>query len=135
MGWILIGLGALFALAAFVFNILVIVKMFQNDKTGLGIVSVIGTFVCGFGYILTLIFGWQNRQPWSLQKIMPIYTACFVLGVVLYGAGYAIVLPQMLKDLDQDMNSQFESQQEDMGIDFGDIDMGDIDMGEVAPSN
>lgn len=121
MEFALLGIGGLLMLGAFVCCIIVIVKMFQNNQTGIGIASIIGLFICGIGYILTLIYGWQNKVAWGLQKVMPIYTGCLVLGLVFYGAGYAILIPKMAKDMNQQyeqMNSDFDTD----GIDMSEFD-------------
>lgn len=99
MEFVLLGIGAILGLVAFGCSIFVVVKMFQNEKTGLGVASAIGMLICGFGYILTLVFGWQNKKAWALEKVMPIYTACLVLAIIFYGAGYAILLPKMMDEI------------------------------------
>ena len=101
MEWVLISLGAVCAIIALVCCIMVIVKMFQNNQTGLGIASIVGIFVCGIGYILTMIFGWQNKVAWGLQKVMPIYTLSLVLMLVFYGVGYGLLLPKLMEEMQQ----------------------------------
>ena len=115
MEYVLLGIGMILMLVAFVCCILVIVKMFQNNQTGLGIGTIVGLFVCGIGYILALIFGWKNKEAWKLEKVMPIFTISLILGLVLYGAGYAILLPKLaiqIKDLQQQQMQQ--QMQQDM---------------------
>ncbi len=98
MEWVLIVIGGLLMLTAFICSIIVIVKMFQNKQTGLGIATIVGLVICGFGYILALIFGWKNKDAWGLQTVMPIFTGSFILGLVLYGIGYSILIPKIIKD-------------------------------------
>lgn len=112
---VLIGIGALMMLVAFVCCILVIVKMFQNQMTGIGIASIVGLFVCGIGYILTLIYGWQNKVAWGLQKVMPIYTLSLVLGIILYGVGYGMMLPKMMKQIQEQQEMMQQRDSEDYG--------------------
>lgn len=114
MEYVFFGLGSVFALAALVCCILVIIKMFQNSKTVLAVASLIGLFVCGIGYLIALILGWQNRQSWGLQRVMPIFTAAFFLCVALYGAGYAVVLPKLIQEIEQ--------QTENDASEFGGVD-------------
>lgn len=90
--------------------------MFQNQMTGLGIASIVGIFFCGIGYILTLIYGWQNKVAWGLQKVMPIYTICLVAGLVLYGIGYAIFLPKMAKALQEQSQQATEEYGSDLSL-------------------
>lgn len=112
MEYVLLGIGMILMLVAFVCCILVIVKMFQNNQTGLGIGTIVGMFVCGIGYILALIFGWKNKEAWKLEKVMPIFTISLILGLVLYGAGYAIMLPKLVNSVQQQMQQQ--QMQQDM---------------------
>ncbi len=112
MEWVLLGLGGILMLVAFVCCIIVIVKMFQNNQTGLGIGTIVGLFVCGIGYILALIFGWKNKDAWKLQTVMPIFTGAFVLGIVLYGAGYALLIPKMVQQVQQQQDLQQQMQQD-----------------------
>ena len=64
---VLIGIGALMMLVAFVCCILVIVKMFQNQMTGIGS-PVLLDYLSAIGYILTLIYGWQTKLPGACRK-------------------------------------------------------------------
>ena len=116
MEWALMGIGGIFGLIAFVCFIMVVIKMFQNNQTGLGIGSIIGIFVCGIGYIIALIFGWKNKEAWGLQKVMPIFTGSFILCFVLYGAGYAILLPKLATQIQQEMERQKANMPNNMGI-------------------
>lgn len=106
MEWVLIGVGGILMLVAFVCAIIVIVKMFQHNQTGLGIGTIVGLFVCGIGYILALIYGWQNKVAWRLQTVMPIFTGSLVLGLLLYGAGYAILIPKLVKQAQEQQQMQ-----------------------------
>ncbi len=106
MEFALFGLSSLFGIAAFVCYVLIVIKMFQNNQTGLGIGSIVGIFLCGIGYILTLIFGWKNKNAWGLQTVMPIYTVSLILSIVLGGAGYAILIPKFAAQIQQEMERQ-----------------------------
>ncbi len=106
MAFVLLGLGSILSLVAFVCAILIIVKMFQNNQTGVGVATIIGLFICGFGYILALVYGWQNKVAWKLQTVMPIFTASFVLGLVLFIPGYGMLVASMMKDVQQQIQMQ-----------------------------
>jgi cytochrome bd-type quinol oxidase subunit 2 len=108
MEWVLIGLGGLSGLVALVCAVLVGVKMLQNNQTAMGIITIVGLFVCGIiGYVLALIFGWQNRQQWGLQKVMPTLTISLILALVLNGVGVAMLLPKMMEEIkNQENNGQ-----------------------------
>lgn len=56
--------------------ILVLLKLFPDKGVGWGIFGII----CG---LYTFIWGWQNAERHGLQKIMLIWTACFVASIVL----------------------------------------------------
>ena len=121
MEWVLIGLGGLSGLVALVCAVLVGVKMLQNDQTAMGIITIVGLFVCGIGYMLALIFGWQNRQQWGLQKVMPTLTISLILAFVLYGVGYAMLLPKMMEEIKKlDNNGQqleeFDASESDLQL-------------------
>lgn len=106
MAFALLGLGSIFSIVAFVCAILVIVKMFQHNQTGIGVASIVGLFICGFGYILALVYGWKNKVAWKLETIMPIFTASFVLGILLFVPGYSMLVAKMMSDVQQQMNIQ-----------------------------
>ncbi|MDZ4851162.1 MAG: hypothetical protein SGI77_17885 [Pirellulaceae bacterium] len=109
MEWVFIIPGMILMLVAFVCTIIIIVKMFQNNQTGMGIGTIVGLFVCGIGYIVALIFGWKNKDAWGLQKVMPIFTGSLILGLVLYGIGYAILIPKLVNQSQQMQQMQQEN--------------------------
>jgi hypothetical protein len=76
LGQILAGLGGLIALIC---HIIVIVKMFQNGQTGLGILAIVLTCCFGIGILFTLIYGWVKSTEWNIKNIMLVYTVGFVL--------------------------------------------------------
>jgi hypothetical protein len=69
------GLGSLICL------ILVIIKMFQNGSTGLGILTIILSF-CGVGVLIGFIVGWVKSGQWNIRNLMLVWTACIVLIIV-----------------------------------------------------
>ena len=89
MGIILIALNTIVSLAFLVFLILVLVKMFQNGQTGLGVVCII-LCLCGIGVLVTFIVGWINANRWGITNIMIAWTLCWVVGIVL---GFVAPLP------------------------------------------
>jgi hypothetical protein len=62
--------------------ILVIVKMFQNGKTGLAIVCIVTSCFC-IGGLITFIYGWMKSKEWNLMPIMLTWTGAFVLGIIM----------------------------------------------------
>lgn len=87
----LMGIGGALLLAALVCSIMVCVKMFQNNQTGLGVASLVLMFCTGIGYFITLIFGWMKSSEWNIKGLMTAYTASLVLGALLFGAGYGMI--------------------------------------------
>jgi len=76
---LVLGLGSLACL------ILTWVQMFKQGKTGLGITSIILTFVCGIGSLIAFVWGWMNGNVSA--KIMIVWTALIVGGVLANIAG------------------------------------------------
>lgn len=72
-------------LAAFVVQILVVVKMFQNAGALHGILGLI----CG---LYAYIWGWMNSGKLGLRNLMIIWTVLIILYAVLFGT---IGVPQM----------------------------------------
>ena len=83
---ILIGISVL-GLASFVCFILVVVKMFQNDQTGLGIVTLI-TSLCGIGTLIAFIYGWIKSSEWNIKTLMLVWTVVTIAYIGLIGYIY-----------------------------------------------
>ena len=66
------------ALPSLVCLIIVIVNMFQNGKTGLGIANIFLTFLCGIGSLIAFIWGWMNVGG----KVMLAWTILTVAGII-----------------------------------------------------
>ena len=65
--------------------VMVLIKMFQNDKPLIGIIGI----VCG---IWAYIWGWMKSGTLGLKKVMLAWTLCIglsIVGNVLYGMGMA----------------------------------------------
>lgn len=75
-------LGMVAGLVGFVCFILVVVKMFQNGQTALGIVSIVGLF-CVIGYFVAMVYGWMKATEWNIKNIMLIWTGCFVVAIII----------------------------------------------------
>lgn len=115
MEYVLLGISTIFSIVALVCAILVAVKMLQNDQTAMGVITIIGLFVCGIGYLLALIFGWQNRNAWSLQKVMPIFTVSLILSMVLGSVGFAIMTSKAVDEFNR-IQSEQDGGEFDSGI-------------------
>lgn len=75
----------LLAVVAFVVQILVVVKMFQNAGVVHGILGII----CG---LYAFIWGWMNSNKLGIKNLMLIWTALIILIIILnfvFGASMA----------------------------------------------
>jgi hypothetical protein len=82
IGMTLLAVGGIGSLVCW---IMVLIKMFQNEKPLIGILGIF----CG---LWTFIWGWMKSSTLGLKKIMMIWSACIVLSIVgniLYGVGMA----------------------------------------------
>ncbi len=69
-------LSSIISIAALVCLILVVIKLFQKEGVGLGILGIF----CG---IYTFVWGWINHKEQKLTTVMIIWSAVFVLGFLL----------------------------------------------------
>ena len=72
------------ALPSLVCLFIVIVNMFQNGKTGLGIATIILTFLCGIGSLIAFIWGWMNVGG----KVMIAWSILTVAGIIASVGGF-----------------------------------------------
>ncbi len=92
MDVLLLGLYALCSIASLVCFILVIVKMFQNEQTGLAIACIL--LIWCIGGLIAFVYGWINASAWGIQTIMMIWTVAMLGSIVL-----GIMTRSMLTDL------------------------------------
>jgi len=83
IGSILAGLGGIGMLVCW---IMVLVKMFKNDKPLIGVLGIL----CS---LWAYIWGWMKSGPLNLKKVMMLWT----LSIVLWGIGYGIVMTGAVK--------------------------------------
>ena len=107
----LLGVGAIFSLVALVCGVMVCVKMFQKDQTALGVISLILMFCTGIGYLIILVFGWMKSTEWNMKGLMTAYTVSMLVGFVLVGAGYGIMIGKLAKEIQNDPQFQQQMQQ------------------------
>jgi hypothetical protein len=82
IGIVLLAAGAIGSLICW---IMILIKMFQNEKPLIGILGIL----CS---LWAFIWGWMKSSTLGTKKIMMIWSACIVLtiiGNVMYGAGMA----------------------------------------------
>jgi len=90
MGFLLAAVAGLVSIASLVCFILVLIKMFQNGQTVLGIVCII---FCLIGILVAFIMGWVNVAKWNIKNVMLVWTGCIVVNIVLSILGTVLHLP------------------------------------------
>ena len=92
------GASILVSLGALVCYVLCVVKMFQNQDTTYGILSLV-LLLCGIGPLVALVRAYQMRDEWDIRNIVNIWLGIvavnIVLAVVQYGFLGATMRPQM----------------------------------------
>ena len=66
------------AIPSLVCLVIVIMNMFQNRHTGLGIASAVLTLVCGIGSLIAFVWGWMNVGG----KVMIAWTILIIASVI-----------------------------------------------------
>lgn len=79
LGLILQGIASLISIVCF---IIVVMKMFQNGQTGLGIATIVLLFCCGIGGLIAFIYGWVKSGEWNIRNVMLAWTVAFIIGIV-----------------------------------------------------
>jgi hypothetical protein len=82
--------------------IYVVVKMFQNGSTVLGIVSIIGLCFC-VGWLIAFVFGWIRSSQWNIRGLMLIWTVAIIAEIVM-----TFVHPSPMVGQFQDQIKQFQ---------------------------
>ena len=104
---LLYGLAGLTSVVSLVCAILVIVKMFQRSGPGIGIVGII---TCGIG---AYIWGWVKSKELALTKLMLVWTAAIVVGIILnvVAGGMAIAAAQNNPEFQKAFRESLENAQ------------------------
>ena len=74
-------LGILTSIVSLVCYVLVVVKMFQNGKTGPGLFSTIGLLLCGLGALFAFIYGWTKAGEWKITNVMIAWSVAIVVSI------------------------------------------------------
>ena len=72
IGMLLLAVGGIGSLICW---IMILIKMFQNDKPLIGVLGIL----CG---LWAFIWGWMKASTLGTTKIMMIWSACFVLSII-----------------------------------------------------
>ncbi len=68
-------------IAVLVCFIMVEIKMFQNGKTGLGIVCIV-LYCCAIGMLINFIYGWMKSAEWNIRNVMLVYTVGLIIAII-----------------------------------------------------
>lgn len=71
------------SVAGLVCFIMVLIKMFQNDQTTLGIVCIVtAVLCCGIGGLIAFVMGWVKSSEWDTKQVMLIWTGAIVASLI-----------------------------------------------------
>lgn len=90
------------SLGSLVCFVLVVVKMFQNNQTNLGIVSLVLLLCCGIGGLVAFVFGWVKSKEWNILPVMLAWTLLTVVSLVLT----VIQLPAKMAEIEKMQQQQ-----------------------------
>ena len=88
MDMVMLILQVLVGLVSLVCFIIVVIKMFQNGETGIGLTCAL-LFWC-IGGLIALIYGWKNAKAWGISPLMTIWTIAIIIGIILRLASAAL---------------------------------------------
>jgi uncharacterized membrane-anchored protein len=74
---------AILSIGSLVCFILVLIKMFQQGQTGLGITCIVLAFCAGIGTLIAFIYGWVKAREWDLQKVMMVWSGLVAANILL----------------------------------------------------
>jgi hypothetical protein len=84
------GLSLLLGIGSLVCFVMIIVKMFQAQLTGIAVTCIVTLFICGIGGLIAFIFGWMKSEELQAKKIMMIWTALVVVNIIISGIVFAL---------------------------------------------
>lgn len=68
--------------------ILVVIKMFQNNQTGLGIACLLLCWCVG--PLIAFVYGWIKSSEWNIKNIMLIWSGLFAAAILLAAVSAAM---------------------------------------------
>lgn len=71
-------------LAQLVCFVLVVVQMFKQGETGMGLACIALSFCAGLGGLFAFIYGWLKSSQWGLRPLMLVWTGCFLVDLLLF---------------------------------------------------
>jgi len=76
--------GAIIGLSTFVCYIIVLIQLFKNGKTTIGIISIPLICCAGIGYIVALVTLMQNAAAWGQQQLAQIFMYLVIALYVMF---------------------------------------------------
>lgn len=96
MVYLLYAIAGIASLVTLVCYVMVVIKMFQNGQTGLGIASLVLFFCFGIGVLLAFVFGWIKSAEWGIKNVMIAWTAAFLINIVV-NVATMMMAPQLIQ--------------------------------------
>jgi hypothetical protein len=97
-----IGVIGVVSIVSLVCFIMVVVKMFQHDQTGLGIACVVLALCTGLGSLIAFVYGWVKAGEWNIKPLMAVWTGCVAVTLLL-----VIMMPVMATMVGTKANQTF----------------------------
>jgi hypothetical protein len=88
---ILFGLVAVALVGALVCFVLVLSRMFQQDRSTLAVVCAVAAWFSGLGLVIAFVYGWLKASEWSLRPVMLTWTGCLGAAGLFYGVFYLVM--------------------------------------------
>ena len=106
-------LGSIAGIGVLVCFIIVTVKMFQNNDTAGGVISIISALLCCIGLIININFvlGWTKASKWNMKNLMYVYTAFFGI----YLLTNAIQIPTTIKQVQEQIQKSMDEAKQQQG--------------------
>ncbi len=70
--------------------VLVLIRMFERGRVGLGITCIVLTLCCYLGGLIAFIVGWANAAEWRIRNVMVVWTCIVVIHLVFTGSFISI---------------------------------------------
>lgn len=76
------GIALVLSIAWLACFIMVLVKMFKNQQTGLGVACILLTFCVGVGPLIAFFVGWAKSGEWGIKGLMGAWTFVIAMSMV-----------------------------------------------------
>ena len=73
---------SLAAIGVFICWLWVLIKIFRDNHVGLGIFCIVTTFICGFGLLITFVYGWARHNDLGITPVMIAWSVLMGVGLL-----------------------------------------------------